>query len=377
MDETGCEMSRAGSRRAFSELCMMPIRLVVDTFADDGLTNAQMSNGREIIARLDPERFHVTTFVLGNADPRIQSRPNTRLVRLPQRRQTLSLLREFLLGRHDLLFYPKASPAMKWYMKMKALRGRGGLTVGTVESQMNLRDEPTITPDNVRMFEQTVLRADYLFSNSRMVARSLEKNYGRKSDVIPTGVDTDFYSPGAHPANPRPRVLFVGSLRPFKGPDIVLDAAEHFPQADFVIVGDGMMAPVLRTRAAKLANVEMKGSLAVPAVLEEYRRADVFLFPSRWEGSPKVIAEAAACGLPVIARKDYEPETVRDGLTGFLVRDNEELFARLEFLLSHPEECRSMGQRGREHIAAFDWNVVVRKWEQVFTRLARGSASGS
>jgi glycosyltransferase involved in cell wall biosynthesis len=357
---------------------MMPIRLLVDTFADDGLTNAQMSNAREIIARLDPERFHVTTFVLGNADPRIQSRPNTRLVQLPQRRQTLLILREFLLGRHDLLFYPKASPATKWYMKMKALRGRGGLTVGTVESQMNLRDEPTITPENVRMFEQTVLRADHLFSNSKIVAQSLEKNYGRKSEVIPTGVDTSFFLPGAaRPANPRPRVLFVGSLRPFKGPDAVLDAAERFLHADFVIVGDGLMAPALKTRAAKLANVEMKGSLAVAAVLDEYRRADVFLFPSRWEGSPKVLAEAAACGLPVIARKDYEPETVQDGLTGFLVRESEELFGSLEFLLSHREDCRSMGQRGREQIAAFDWNVVVRKWEQVFTRLARGSASGS
>jgi glycosyltransferase involved in cell wall biosynthesis len=79
----------------------------------------------------------------------------------------------------------------------------------------------------------------------------------------------------------------------------------------------------------------------------------------------------------LIARKDYEPETVRDGLTGFLVSDNEELFARLEVVLLHPEECRSMGQRGREHIAAFDWNVVVRKWEEVFTRLARGGAPGS
>jgi glycosyltransferase involved in cell wall biosynthesis len=299
------------------------------------------------------------------------------LVQLPQRRQTLPILREFLTGRHELLFYPKASPAMKWYMKVKALRGRGRLTVGTVESQMNLRDEPTIAPENVRMFEQTILRADHLFSNSRMVARSLAQNYGRKSEVIPTGVDTDFYSPDTHPANARPRVLFVGSLRPFKGPDIVLDAAERFPQADFVIVGDGMMAPTLKARAANLANVAMKGALAVPMVLEEYRRADVFLFPSRWEGSPKVIAEAAACALPVIARKDYEPETVRDGLTGFLVGDNEELFARLEFLLSHPEECRSMGQRGREHIASFDWNVIVRKWEEVFTQLTRGSASGS
>ena len=92
----------------------MLIRILVDTFADEGLTNAQMSNGREIIARLSPERFHVTTFVVDVPDRRIETRENTRLVRVPRRRQTPTIFREFLFGSHDLLFYPKASPAMKW-----------------------------------------------------------------------------------------------------------------------------------------------------------------------------------------------------------------------------------------------------------------------
>jgi glycosyltransferase involved in cell wall biosynthesis len=239
-----------------------------------------------------------------------------------------------------------------------------------------LKDEPTVTPENLQLFEQTILRADHLFSNSNLVARSLKANYGRTSEVIPTGVDTKFFAPlGERSRNVRPRVLFVGSLRPFKGPDVVLDAAERFPQADFVIVGDGMMAPMLQARSAKLGNVEMKGSLSVPAVREEYRRADVFLFPSRWEGSPKVIAEAAACGLPVLARKNYEPETVVDGQTGYLVGEDAELFAHLESMFTHREECRAMGLRGREHVAAFDWDIVVRKWEEVFIRLAGGSAA--
>ena len=116
----------------------------------------------------------------------------------------------------------------------------------------------------------------------------------------------------------RVRVLFVGSLRPFKGPQLLLRAATRFPNAEFVIVGDGLMATELQDRVQreKLLNVRFTRGLDVSAVREQYRSADVFLFPSHWEGSPKVILEAAACGLPVIGRQDYEPETVLDGKTG-------------------------------------------------------------
>ncbi|HEX5315084.1 MAG TPA: glycosyltransferase, partial [Candidatus Kapabacteria bacterium] len=99
-------------------------------------------------------------------------------------------------------------------------------------------------------------------------------------------------------------------------------------------------------------------------------KADVFLFPSRWEGSPKVIMEAAGCGLPVITCKDYEPETVVDGKTGYLAATNEEVFQRLEQLLNDRELRRSMGAAGREHVLNFDWDIVTKQWEEVFTELA-------
>ena len=82
---------------------MTPVRILVDSLADQGLTNSQMTNAREIIRRLDSARFHVSVFCGGVPDRAIEQRPNTRLVSLPQRRRTVRILREFLLGRHDIL----------------------------------------------------------------------------------------------------------------------------------------------------------------------------------------------------------------------------------------------------------------------------------
>jgi glycosyltransferase involved in cell wall biosynthesis len=349
------------------------VRILVDSFADDGLPNAQMGNAREIIRRLDPARFHVSVFHLERVDARIASRPNTRLIQLPRRRQTVRILREFIHGRHEILFYLKASPASKWYLRLRRKWKDGRIVVGTMESRSNLRSEPTLSPAGIALWEQTILRCDSLFSNSEAVRRNLEEQYGVVSDVVPTGVDTKVFTPDAErSANSRPRVLFVGSLRPFKQPQVLLEAAVRFPDADFMIVGEGMMRDQLQKRiiAEKLRNVTLLGALVGEALRAEYRKADLFLFPSGWEGSPKVILEAAACGLPVIARNSYEPETVIDSETGYLVASDEELFGRLGSLLESPRLRQQLGIAGRKHSERFDWDLVTRRWEQIFWQLA-------
>jgi glycosyltransferase involved in cell wall biosynthesis len=356
------------------EEVMNPIRLLVDSFADQGLPNAQMANAREIICRLDSSRFHVSVFCVGTPDPRITHRPNTRLIRLPARRQTMRIAREFLLGRHEILFYLKSSPASRCYLSLRKKWRDQRVVVGTVESQSDLRHEPTISPEAASLWEQTILRCDHLFSNSLAVQKSLRREYDLPSSVIPTGVDTKFFAPNAQrKQNVPPRVLFAGSLRPFKGPELVLDAAKRFPCATFALAGEGIMAAELGSFAhrEKLHNVEFLGLLNAEELRAEYQLADIFLFPSRWEGSPKVILEAAACGIPVIARKDYEPETVIDGQTGYLVSSDGEIFQRLSQLLQSAPLRSALGTAGRKHSERFDWAVITRQWEQVFIDFAR------
>jgi glycosyltransferase involved in cell wall biosynthesis len=356
---------------------MKAFRILVDSFADAGLPNAQMGNAREIVSRLDPDLFHVSMFALGTPDARIAARKNTRLIQLPRRKQTVRILAEFLWGGHEILFYMKAAPASRYYSNLRRRWRDGRITVGTIESQANVSKEPTITPESVRLWEQTILRCDYLFSNSSNVRRSLRREYGLSSEVIPTGVDTQFFSPiWDRPANRRVQVLFAGSLRPFKEPDFLLAAAVRFPGVDFRIAGAGPMAEELASRVERerLRNVSLLGSLDADALRKEYRSADIFLFPSRWEGSPKVILEASACGLPVIVRRNYSPETVVHGLTGFQAASDQELYSFLQALITNEELRKTLGRAGRLHSQQFDWDLITHQWEKTFADMATSHA---
>ena len=352
---------------------MRQIRILVDSFADGAFLNAQMGNGREIICRLDPQRFHVSTFVLGTPDPRIAARESTRLIQLPQKRQTVRILSEFLFGAHDLLFYMKASPASRWYLSLRKKWQDRRITIGTIESQCDFQRVPDLSREAIRLWEQTILQCDRLFSNSVHVQGSLAREYGLRSEVIATGVDARFFTPDwDRPRSQRPQVLFVGSLCHRKQPDFLLKAAARFPGADFVIVGSGPMVFELASKISDmgLRNVILAGPLFAAPLREKYRDADVFFFPSAFEGSPKVILEAAACGLPVIARNNYEPETVIHGETGFQAGSDEDLMASLELLLGNPDLRRKLGRAGRLHSLRFDWDVITAQWAEMFERVA-------
>src|SRR5579863_1100269 len=351
---------------------MKPVRILVDSLADANLPNAQITNAREIIRRLDPDRFHVGVFCAGEPDPQVGRRPNTKIIPLPRRRRTLTILREFVFGSHEILFYMKAAPAGLMYARMRRFWKRGKVTVGTIESQSNLDREPTIRKATINLWEQTILRCNYLFSNSGAVKQNLEREYGLPSEIVPTGVDTKVFAPcPSRKANSRPQVLFVGSLRPFKQPQLLLDSAVRYPYADFVLAGEGLLLEELRGCAARdgLANVYLLGGQTANELRDLYQRADIFLFPSEWEGSPKVILEAAASGLPVIARNNYRPETVIDGVTGYLVGTDSELYLRLEQLLLDPDLRRRLGVAGRKHSEHFDWDVIACQWEDIFLHI--------
>ena len=79
------------------------------------------------------------------------------------------------------------------------------------------------------------------------------------------------------------------------------------------------------------------------------------------EGTPVVLMEAQACGLPVVSTYHSGiPEVVKDGESGFLVpeKDVDALAEKMEYLINHPELWPKMGEAGRKHIER-NYNIVT------------------
>jgi glycosyltransferase involved in cell wall biosynthesis len=108
-----------------------------------------------------------------------------------------------------------------------------------------------------------------------------------------------------------------------------------------------------------------------------YRRADVFVHATRYEGSSLVTLEAMAHGLPVVAtRAGGIPDKVVDGETGRLVEpgDVDALAAAVNDVVMDAGAREAMGRRGRERVAArFSWPEVAARTVALYEELCRAA----
>lgn len=145
--------------------------------------------------------------------------------------------------------------------------------------------------------------------------------------------------------------LFVGAFQEYKGIKTLLEAWKTLP-GPFALkmIGDG---PLFRETALKGQNssIEYLGRKPLAEVLEILKKALFIVVPSEcYENFPRVVAEAFACGVPVIAsRIGVFPELIKDGETGLLFepRNETDLRAKINTLLSDRASAQRMGQRAR------------------------------
>ena len=173
----------------------------------------------------------------------------------------------------------------------------------------------------------------------------------RKTRVIPTGCDTDFWSPG--PGGNRDAVLSVALAGDrhrvyVKGLDRVVECGRHMPQRRFKIVG---LAPEIAPQLSPFPpNLSWKPPISPVELRSEYRSAMVYLQLSRAEGLPNVLTEAMACGcIPVVTNIGGMSDLVNGA--GFVVNpdDIDGIVAAIERAFDHGElqgRCRERVEQG-------------------------------
>jgi glycosyltransferase involved in cell wall biosynthesis len=148
--------------------------------------------------------------------------------------------------------------------------------------------------------------------------------------------------------------LYIGRLSEEKGPQLLLRAWSKLAAIiPLEIAGDGPLRASLERDCARLGlrNVHFSGWLNGHAAMGRLRAANFLIVPSMcYEGFPMAVAEAYACGVPVIAAGHGGlAEIVRDGCTGlhFTAGDANDLAAKVEWAWSHPQEMETMGRAAR------------------------------
>ena len=205
--------------------------------------------------------------------------------------------------------------------------------------------------------------------------------------VIPSGIDTHFFSPGLASAD-WPEVLFVGRLVEKKGVDVLLAAwpsvEAAVPGARLRLIGQGPLLPLVLGNVRHTVTYEAPDPGRRPVqVRDAIRRAAVVVTPSRTaqdgdlESLLLVNLEAQACGRPVITtRHGGIPEFVREDETAVLVPENDPaaLAEALVALLSDSPRAARLGRAGAVWARQFELGACTATVDSLYDELLGASA---
>jgi glycosyltransferase involved in cell wall biosynthesis len=143
---------------------------------------------------------------------------------------------------------------------------------------------------------------DLFLTNSHYVARRIRKAYRREAQVIPPPVDIETFTPAPDGLGGERGGYYLVASRQvaYKRIDLVAAAFAAMPQRRLVIVGDGPAHARVRAAARGAANIEFRPAVAQAELVALMRAARGFVFAGE-EDFGIVLAEALACGTPVIA----------------------------------------------------------------------------
>jgi len=220
--------------------------------------------------------------------------------------------------------------------------------------------------------------ASAIIAGSRHTASELPAAMAAKTIYLPeNAVDPARFSRGAAGAGAGPlRACFIGRMVPYKGPDMLIEAARpllHTGQLQLEMIGDGPLLPALRSSAEGLPGVTFHGWLAHGDVQEVAATTSLLAFPSVREFGGGVVLEAMAMGLASLI-VDYAgpPELLAPG-TGWKLPLGDRAAivagfrAELSRLADAPDEVAAAGLRAQDVVArAYTWPKKAEQVSQVY-----------
>ncbi len=200
--------------------------------------------------------------------------------------------------------------------------------------------------------------------------------------IIPCGIREEFFEIENNEVENR--LLFVGGIEPRKGLLNLLKAVKiikkEIPDVRLHIVGSVRKQGYFNSLTDYVKqnnlneNIIFKGELTNEEIKKEFSECSLFVFPSKEESFGIVLAEAEACGKPVVASDiGGIPYVVDDNKTGFLVEyGNFENFAEKVLILLKDKNLRiNMGKAGKEKAKQFSNKDIAEKYYKLYEKVIK------
>ncbi|PTT35203.1 glycosyltransferase, partial [Chryseobacterium sp. HMWF028] len=150
--------------------------------------------------------------------------------------------------------------------------------------------------------------------------------------------------------------------------DIFIEIAPMYPQWDLHFWGIGIDLEILqgKVKAVGLENrIFFNGFTDNP--LKELKDADIFIFPSKYEGFPLALTEAMTVGLPCIGFNSCSGvnELIHHLENGLLAKDKQQMQDYLEILIGNNQLRQSIGECAHLSVKRYSEKEVYTKWEDL------------
>jgi glycosyltransferase involved in cell wall biosynthesis len=235
-------------------------------------------------------------------------------------------------------------------------------------------------------------RADRIITNADQIRDTLREGYSideARLRTIRNGLELERFPYRENPDDSEsPQILLVGRFSPSKNQILLLRAMavlrDRYDVRNFrlVFVGSRDNERYYQEMLAAIAELSLESLVEVKEfndnIIDEYRRSDLLILPSRSEGVPNVLIEAMACGLPWIASdiSDIPWMAGKNEQRGLLFPDDEVdglVDAIRRWLTMDKNEIDLMRRSGRDFVeATFSTNRMVEQFIHEFEKVLGG-----
>jgi len=212
----------------------------------------------------------------------------------------------------------------------------------------------------IRLFVWLLELISYHIADRVIVTSKSDKEYivkkyrlsKHKIIVIPNYVNTEHFKPFSIEKDSK-RIIFVGRLVSQKNLFSLIDAVKGL-DVELVIIGNGPLKGKLKEKVVKenISSVKFLGVIPNEKLPFELNRSSLFILPSLYEGNPKALLEAMACGLPVIGT-DVEgiKGIIKHKKNGFLCNINAESIRKaIITLMCDQELIKKISLNARKYV---------------------------